>query len=98
MKGMNRACALWVLLGAAGTMALAAWPVQAEPIEGPALALGQKLDVDTATAAELEALPGIGPSLAARIVEARPFTSVDDLQRVRGIGPKTVERLAPLVE
>jgi competence protein ComEA len=47
----------------------------------------------------LAALPGIGPSKAAAIVLDRQtngaFTSVRELQRVRGIGPKTVEALAP---
>jgi len=58
------------------------------------------VDVNRASATELEALPGIGPALAGRIVAARgerPFSSVDDLGRVRGIGPATLERLRPLV-
>lgn len=56
------------------------------------------VDVNSASAEELERLPGIGPAIAARIVEARrerTFSSVDDLERVRGIGPATVERLRP---
>jgi len=57
------------------------------------------LDPDRATAAELEALPGIGPALAARIVAKRDslhgFRGVDDLRKVRGIGPATLERLRP---
>jgi len=56
--------------------------------------------INTATEAELERLPGIGPSLAAKIVADRaakgPFRSVDDLDRVSGIGPATVERLRPM--
>lgn len=58
------------------------------------------VDVNRAGAAELRGLPGIGPALAERILEARkeaPFTSVDDLVRVPGIGPATVARLRPLV-
>lgn len=47
----------------------------------------------------LEALPGIGPAMARRIIEDRqqhgPFRSIGDLQRVRGIGPKSAQRLAP---
>lgn len=57
------------------------------------LALGGTIDVNSAAALEIEALPGIGPTLARRIVEARPFRSVDDLERVSGIG---VVRLAAL--
>jgi competence protein ComEA len=57
------------------------------------------LDVNLATVADLERLPGVGPALAARIVDARardgPFASVDDLRRVRGVGAATLERLRP---
>ncbi|HMS01581.1 MAG TPA: helix-hairpin-helix domain-containing protein [Gemmatimonadaceae bacterium] len=53
---------------------------------------------DLASAEELDALPGVGPALAARIVANRdslgPFGSLEALQRVRGIGPATAERLA----
>lgn len=59
----------------------------------------EPIDVNRADAEELERLPGIGPALAARIMEARrarPFTSVEDLARVRGIGSATVERLRGL--
>jgi len=56
------------------------------------------VDVNRADAEELTALPGIGPALATRIVAYReehgPFTSVDDLERVQGIGPQTVKGLA----
>lgn len=57
------------------------------------------LDPDRATAEEWERLPGIGPALAARIVADRaargPFGGPEGLARVRGIGPRTVERLRP---
>jgi hypothetical protein len=56
-------------------------------------------DVNSDPAEVLEALPQIGPTYAARIVEAReraPFHSVSDLdRRVRGIGPKRAEALRP---
>jgi competence protein ComEA len=58
------------------------------------------LDLNLATAEELQRLPGIGPKLAAAIVAARekkPFASVDELRRVKGIGPKTLEKVRPLV-
>lgn len=57
--------------------------------------------INRADAERLESLPGIGPKTAAAIVDARavdgPFSSIDDLRRVRGIGAATVERLRPLV-
>lgn len=55
------------------------------------------IDPNTATAAELDRLPGVGPSLAVRIIEERergPFTSAEDLTRVRGIGAALATRLA----
>lgn len=59
------------------------------------------LNVNRATAVELETLPGIGPSLARRIVadrEARgPFATAESLDRVPGIGPGLVARLGRLV-
>ncbi len=57
------------------------------------------LDVNAASLAELDRLPGIGPVLARRIVEHRSrhgrFHAVDDLLSVPGIGPRLVERLRP---
>lgn len=58
---------------------------------------GGSININTATATELESLPGIGPSKAAAIIANRPFTSVDDLERVPGIGARTIEQLRPLV-
>jgi competence protein ComEA len=62
---------------------------------------GGLLDLNRATAAELDALPGIGKVLAGRIVEWReregPFQSIDDLGKVEGIGPALLAKLAPLV-
>jgi competence ComEA-like helix-hairpin-helix protein len=58
------------------------------------------VDLNSADMEDLQALPGIGPALAERIVQAREeqmFTSIDDLVRVRGIGEATVERLRPHV-
>ncbi len=55
------------------------------------------VDINTAPAAALEAIPGIGPAIAERIIANRPYGSVDDLLRVRGIGPATLEKIRPYV-
>lgn len=61
-----------------------------------------RLDPNTASAIALEGLPGIGPVTAARIVVDRedngPFATVDDLARVPGIGPKTLDRIRDRLE
>lgn len=56
------------------------------------------IDLNAASEAELRQLPGVGPTLAARIVAARRekrFASLDDLRRVKGIGAKTLEKIRP---
>ena len=64
---------------------------------GASSASNVKVNPNRATAAELENLPGIGPALAARIVDYRlangSFRSIQDLRKVAGIGPKLVERI-----
>uniref|UniRef100_A0A832I0Y6 Helix-hairpin-helix domain-containing protein n=1 Tax=Eiseniibacteriota bacterium TaxID=2212470 RepID=A0A832I0Y6_UNCEI len=59
------------------------------------------LDLNRASVSELDALPGIGPVLARRIVEHRarhgPFRRVEELRAVRGVGPRLLERLRPRV-
>jgi competence protein ComEA len=58
------------------------------------------INVNAASADELQRLPGVGPVTAQAIVAARaaaPFRSVSDLDRVKGIGPKTREKLRPFV-
>jgi competence protein ComEA len=67
---------------------------------GPTAGASPPIDLNRATAHELTRLPGIGPALAARIVEARdagPFAAVDDLRRVRGLGTAKLDRIRPLV-
>lgn len=60
----------------------------------------QKINLNTATQAELETLPRVGPAMAQRILEWRqasgPFSSVDDLLNVSGFGEKTVDGLRDL--
>jgi competence protein ComEA len=63
--------------------------------------LPSRLNVNAADAQALQALPGIGPSLAKRIVVERerngPFQTEEDLLRVPGIGPKRWQRILPRV-
>ncbi len=55
------------------------------------------LDVNTASHEQLRSLPGVGPKTAEKIIAARPFASVPELRRVKGIGAKKLARLLPLV-
>lgn len=59
------------------------------------------VDINTATQAELETLPGIGPVLAADIIAYREtegtFNAIEDLQKVPGIGPATFEKIQALI-
>ncbi len=64
----------------------------------PERAFNRAISLNNASPVELETLPGVGPALAARIVAGRPYDSVDALDRVKGIGPKTLSRLRGRVE
>ena len=65
------------------------------------LVVGLPIDLNAASAAALQAIPGLGPRRAQAIVDDRvangPFSSIDALERVSGVGPKTVEQLRPFV-
>jgi len=71
-------------------------PPRGEPETPPGPVI---LDPNRASASELTSLPGIGPALAGRIVLDRerngPFRAPEDLLRVKGIGPATMERILP---
>ncbi len=80
---------------AAGAAAGGAAPTS----EGPSPSA--PVDLNSATAEQLDALPGIGPVTAQKIVDYRqqhgPFTSVDDLDAIPGIGPSKIDNLRGLV-
>jgi competence protein ComEA len=90
--GLLSALALRRLYGAGG-LGRRAEPAAVAPPPPP----DDRLDLNTASAAELQRLPGIGPVGAGRIVEERelggPFRSVGDLVRVSGFGPGRVRGL-----
>ncbi|RMH05866.1 MAG: ComEA family DNA-binding protein [Nitrospirae bacterium] len=79
-------CTMWFLIG----------------VQEPSLAAAEKqLDLNTATVKALQALPGIGQTLAKRIVDYRdafgPFKSVEELRQVKGIGDRTLAKIRDLV-
>ena len=86
--------ALAVLLAAAHAYAQAAQAKPAPPAKAAAAAI---VNINTASVAELDALPGIGAKVAARIIEYRqkngPFKKVEELMNVRGVGEKNFLKL-----
>lgn len=93
-------CACLLLLSGWHWARLSGWGMNTVEIERhPSRQYEYRIDINSATWVEWIQLPGIGETLARRIVEDRrqngPFEKVDDLRRVKGIGPKTIENLRP---
>ncbi len=53
----------------------------------------EKVEINTASLEQLDEITGVGPVIAERIIDTRPFSSVDDLIRVKGIGEKTLQKI-----
>lgn len=67
---------------------------------GPSAGTGKqvtRINLNKATVDQIESLEGIGPVYAQRIIEGRPYQEVDQLLEVRGIGPKTLEKIREFV-
>jgi comEA protein len=57
----------------------------------------ERINLNNATQIQLEALPGVGPKFATRLIAGRPYSSFEDVDRVKGVGPKMLEKLKNLV-
>lgn len=55
----------------------------------------EPLDINTASKARLQTIPGVGPALAQALIDGRPFTNIEDLLHVSGVGDTTLENLRP---
>jgi len=88
-------------LAASATENLVGHRAQGAPGSAGAMRVVKLIDLNSAGAGELDLLPRIGPALAERILVDRKengrYDSVDDLKRVSGIGPKTVEKIRAFV-
>ena len=89
-----------VCAAAIGTTAGARQAAATTP-QAPVVPAAALINLNTATAVELEKLPGVGPAMAARILEYRQkngaFKKSEELMNVKGIGEKTYLKLKPLV-
>jgi competence protein ComEA len=58
----------------------------------------ERININTASATQLENLPGVGPKMAAKLIAGRPYSSMNDLDKVKGIGPSMLKKLEPRVK
>jgi competence protein ComEA len=90
-----------LLLSLLGALAVPA-PVAAGQQAGAEGQMQEKVEINSATVEQLQEVPGIGPTLAARIIDFRkehgPFERVEDLLNVQGIGVRTLDLMRPYLE
>lgn len=77
-------------------------PASSEPPTYPTTAsvtplISGRVNLNTASQEQLEALPSVGPALAQKIIAGRPYRSLADLDNVKGVGEATLRELTPLV-
>jgi competence protein ComEA len=98
---MRMMTALVLVLGLVATVAAAQDAARPAAKTAAAPAAGAAINLNTATVAQLETLPGVGKSTAERILEYRQknggFKRVEDLMNVRGIGEKSFLKIKPLI-
>lgn len=82
---------IFIALVAAFAIAIAAVLIKKQIASGP-------LDLNRASAEKLETLPGVGPDTAKAIIKGRPYETIEDLDKVKGIGPATIEKLRDKVK
>jgi competence protein ComEA len=92
---------LSLVLFAGAAPGLAAQSTGESPSQGPMPAAKATINLNTATAEQLQSLPGIGPKTAERVLEYRqkngPFKKIEELMNVKGIGEKSFLKIKPLI-
>jgi hypothetical protein len=102
---MSRQSVLAIIFALLGGLASSGAPQKAKPAESPAQQKGSRkeqtaskasVDLNNASEKELVALPGVGPATAKKIIDHRPYQSVDDLAKA-GVTAKQIDAIRPMV-
>jgi competence protein ComEA len=100
-RRLNDGEQIYVPLVGEATPTVVATPGRGVPSNAPTKIPGGKINLNTATLAELDTLPGIGPAIAQRIIDYRAqngdFKTIDDLKKVRGIGDALFNQIKDLI-
>lgn len=100
MNGLMRGLGVLVVMAMCGVSPVAAQEKAGKPAK-PSASAAAPVNLNSATQAQLETLPGIGAAAAKRIIEYRDknggFKKIEELMNVKGIGEKSFLKLKPLV-